>query len=284
MHAMRHDFGQKTLLHGFVIPPRAATATDAMRDIDDAIRHLFEHPNTGPFICKQLIQFLVTDNPTPAYVQRVAGMFTNNGSGVRGDMKAVVKAILVDDEARSLAFSESVPSHGRLKEPVMRTMALARAFGLQQATDLLWWDWGEFFDNTHQAPAYSPSVFNFYRPEYRAPGLLTANNLVGPVFQITDSYSCISFPNQLWNTIELGLNLYDNYQFPLNLARESALAANPERLMDHLNTLICAGSMSLNTRTTILNSINLIPANLADARARVAIYLTLVCPEGAIMK
>ena len=284
MHADRHDFAAKTLLHGYVIPARAPTAAEAMRDIDDAIRHLFEHPNAGPFVGKQLIQFLVTDNPSPAYISRVAAKFANNGSGVRGDMKAILKAILLDEEARGLKGSENTASFGRLKEPVLRTMALGRAFGLQQATGLLWWDWGEFFDDTHQAPAYSPSVFNFYRPEYRPAGILTTNNLAGPVFQITDSYSCISFPNRLWDMMADGFKLYDTYQFPFDFAREAALAPTPERLVDHLNALLCAGQMSLGTRTIILNALNQLPASQSDARVHLAVYLCIVSADGAVMK
>ena len=284
MHADRHDFAAKTLLHGYVIPARAPSAADAMRDVDDAIRHLFEHPNTAPFIGKQLIQFLVTDNPSPAYIARVSAKFANNGSGIRGDMKAIVKAILLDDEARDLHSSDSTPSFGRLKEPVYRAMAMGRAFGLQQSPGLLWWDFGTFFAASHQEPSYSPSVFNFYRPEYRPAGLLTANNLAGPVFQITDSYSCISFPNRLWTMVEEGFSYYGYYQFPFDLSRESSLAGTPELLLDHLNTLLCAGQMTLPTRTTVLNAINQVPANQPDARARVAIYLCMVSAEGAVMK
>lgn len=284
MHADRHDFAAKTLLRGYVIPARAPTAADAMRDVGDAIRHLFEHPNTAPFIGKQLIQFLVSDNPSPAYIARVSAKFVNNGSGVRGDMKAILKAILLDGEARDPRSSENTPSYGRLKEPVVRAMAMGRAFGLQQTPGLLWWDFGTFFDASHQEPAYSPSVFNFYRPEYRPAGLLTANNLAGPVFQITDSYSCISFPNRLWTMVEEGFSYYSYYQFPFDLSRESSLAATPELLIDHLNTLLCAGQMTLPTRTTILNAINQLPASQPDARARVAIYLCMVSAEGAIMK
>lgn len=284
MHAQYHDFGSKTMLNGFIIPVRAATPAEGMNDVDDAIRHLFEHHNTGPFICRQLIQFLVSDNPSPGYIQRVGSVFANNGAGVRGDLRAVVETILLDQEARDPRYFDQTPSHGRLKEPVIRTMAMGRAFGLQSASDLLWWDWGEFYNETRQAPSYSPSVFNFYRPDYLPAGILTTANLAGPVFQITDSYSCIAFPNALWRMVTEGMALYDNYQFPLNLARESALAGTPEALLDHLNLVLCAGGMSANTRTIILNAITQIPATLPDARARVGIYLTIVCPEAAIMK
>ncbi|MBB5036265.1 DUF1800 family protein [Prosthecobacter dejongeii] len=278
-----HDFGKKTLLGGYIIPARAATDENAERDVSDAVRHLFKHPNTPIFVGRQLIQFLVTDNPSPAYIQRIAAVFADNGEGVRGDLKSVVTAILLDEEARDPRITGR-PSYGRLKEPVIRTMALARAFGLKEVPDLLWWDWGDFFNASRQEPTFSPSVFNFYRPDYRAPGLLTQNNLAGPVFQITDSFSSISFPNRLWQTLMQGFSMWETYRFPLDLSREKALASTPADLVDHLNLLFCAGQMRPSTRMLILGVINQIPAQQTSARVQVAAYLALVCPEGAVMR
>jgi uncharacterized protein (DUF1800 family) len=283
VHADRHDFGSKTLPGGYVIPARPATAENARRDIEDAVNFLFNYPNTSVFISRQLIQFLVTDNPSPAYIQRVGAVFANNGSGARGDLGAVVRAILLDEEARDPRFTEST-THGRLKEPVIRAMALGRAFGLKQVPNLLWWDWNEFFNDSRQEPTYAPSVFNYYRPDYKAPGLLTQNNLASPVFQITDSYSAISYPNRIWDLIENGFQQWETYGFPIDLAREKDLAATPERLVDHLNLLFCAGKMRPSTRTLILDTLTQIPVEQAAARARIAAYLALVAPEGAVMK
>ncbi|HYF34428.1 MAG TPA: DUF1800 family protein, partial [Prosthecobacter sp.] len=244
---------------------------------------LFDHPNTGVFVCKQLIQFLVTDNPSPAYIQRIGAVFADNGQGVRGDLAAVVRAILLDEEARDLRFTESA-NYGRLKEPIIRAMALGRAFGMKSVPNLLWWDWSDFQNASRQEPTASPSVFNYYRPEYRAPGLLTQNNLAGPVFQITDSFSSISFPNRLWLMLEEGFSLWETYRFPIDLSREKDLASSPERLVDYLNTLFCGGRMRASTRSLVLSAINQIPAGQTTARARVAAYLVMTCPEGAIMK
>jgi hypothetical protein len=127
-------------------------------------------------------------------------------------------------------------------------------------------------------------VFNFYRPEYRAPGLLTQNNLASPVFQITDSFSSIAFPNRLWQILDEGFNQWRGYRCPLDLSREKALAGTPERLIDYLNTLFCAGRMKSSTRSSILNAIIQIPAGDTAMRAKVAAYLVMVCPEGAILK
>jgi hypothetical protein len=194
-----------------------------------------------------------------------------------------VRAILLDAEARGPVAAQPA-GFGRLKEPVIRAMAMARVLGMKQVPDLLWWDWGEFYNESRQAPTYSPSVFNFYRPEYRAPGLPTQNNLASPVFQITDSHSSIAFPNQLWQMLENGFSLWEQYRFPLDLARETDLAASPERLMDHLNLLFCAGQMKPSTRGLILGVLGQIPADQTAARVRVAAYLALTCPEGAVMR
>jgi uncharacterized protein (DUF1800 family) len=284
MHEDKHDFGAKTLLNGYVVPAREPTAEAAMQDVRDAIRHLFHHANTGPFVCKQLIQFLVTDNPSPSYVQRVAAVFADNGQGVRGDLSAVTKAILLDHDARNPAVARNDLAFGRLKEPVIRTMSMARAFGMKEVPQLLWWNWGEFYESARQEPSYSPSVFNFYRPEYKAPGVLTAIQKNSPVFQITDSYSSIAFPNKLWEMLNEGFHQWSQYRFPLRLQRETYLASTPAALVDHINLLFCAGQMTQSTRTTILNAVQSLPSTQPDARARVAAYLALICPEGAVMK
>lgn len=284
LHSNRHDFGPKTLVSGHTIPARAATPENARRDVEDALLHLLQHPNTAPFVSRQLIQFLVTDNPTPAYVQRIATLFIDNGQGVRGDLGTVIPAILLDPEARSSRPITTSPEFGRLKEPVMRTMALGRAFGLQSIPDLLWWDWGDFYEASRQEPTRSPSVFNFYRPDYRAPGLLTQAQLAGPVFQITDSFSAIAFPNHLWQIINEGFHQWNTYQFPLDIAREIALASTPEKLIDHLNLLLAAGNLRPSSRTIILAAVQQLPATRPVDRARLAIYLVLTSPESAVMR
>jgi hypothetical protein len=166
----------------------------------------------------------------------------------------------------------------------MRTMALGRAFGLQSVPDLLWWDWGDFYEASRQEPTRSPSVFNFYRPDYRAPGLLTQAQLAGPVFQITDSFSAIAFPNHLWQIINEGFHQWNTYQFPLDIAREIALASQPAKLIDHLNLLLAAGNLRPSSRGIILSAVEQLPATRPVDRARLAIYLVLTSPESAIMR
>src|SRR5262245_21469612 len=116
-------------------------------------------------------------------------------------------------------------------------MAIARAGNLARFTNLLWWTWGEFNAAAFQEPGYSPSVFNFYRPGYQPPGLLTQNGLVGPAFQITDSYSCMSFPNKLWEFTQNGLSFYSVYGFPPDYTELLLQAGNPGQLADGVNLL-----------------------------------------------
>ncbi|MEI6085248.1 MAG: DUF1800 family protein [Verrucomicrobiota bacterium] len=283
MWAEKHDFGAKTLLRGFTIPARAPTVDNALRDVDDALRSLVEHPNTAPFISRQLIQFLVMSNPSKEYVGRVAAKFVNNGSGKRGDLAAVVKAILLDEEARDARYATGDVTYGRLKEPVQRAMALARLGHLERHTNLLWWTWGDWNAAAFQEPTYSPSVFNFFRPGYQPPGLLTANGLVGPAFQITDSYSCISLPNKLWEIAQEGFSYY-LYSFPPDYTEMTAIADNADSLLDQVNLMFCAGTMSAATRDILLNAVNQIPAYDRLMRVRLAIYLAATCPEGAVQR
>jgi uncharacterized protein (DUF1800 family) len=284
MWAEKHDFGEKTLLRGRTIPARPATVANGLRDIDDALDNLFEHPNTGPFIGKQLIQFLVTSNPSSNYVARITAVFANDGAGQRGNLAAVVKAILLDDEARNPRWYSGAPEFGRLKEPVQRAMAIARAGNLERYTNLLWWTWGEFNAAAFQEPGYSPSVFNFYRPGYQPPGLLTLNGLVGPAFQITDSYSSISFPNKLWEFTEEGIRQWGSYHFPPDYAELVAQAGSAQQLVDQVNLLFCGGTMSAATRDNILSVLNQVPAYDTLLRVRLAVYLAATCPEGAVQR
>ena len=284
MWAEKHDFGAKTLLNGFTIPARAPSVAGGIRDIDDALRHLFDHPNTPPFVCKQLIQFLVTSNPSAEYVARVAAKFRNDGSGRRGNLSAVIKAILIDEEARGARRFAGAPEFGRLKEPVHRAMAIARVARLDQYERLLWWSWGEFNAAAFQEPGYSPSVFNFFRPGYQPPGLLTQRGLVGPAFQITDSYSSISFPNKLWEITCEGLKLYDIYRFAPDYADLLPIAGDSAALADQVNDLFCGGSMSATTRDHIIAALNQVHDRDRLLRIRMAVYLAAACPEGAVQR
>ena len=158
-----HDTGTKLLLNGFTLPAGGTTQAD----LTAALQNIFTHPNVGPFISQQLIQHLVTSNPSPAYVARVTAVFSDNGSGVRGDMKAVLNAILMDTEARRGDDPTQVqPSDGHLKEPVLFMMNLLRATNATSDGANL----NNYASNMKEEPFESPTVFNFYPPNNAIPG------------------------------------------------------------------------------------------------------------------
>ncbi len=189
-----HDETAKTVVGGLVIPANQTAAADLKTELDA----LFNHPNTGPFICAQLIQRLVTSNPSPAYVYRAAQVFANDGTGVRGNLGAVVKAILLDYEARAPAAASGT-GFGKLKEPLLRVTGLLRAFGGAAANGR--YSLANVSTALGQAPLDSPTVFNFFDPGYVQPGGLASAGLLAPEFQITTASTAVSVPNFIYSSI-----------------------------------------------------------------------------------
>ncbi len=280
-----HSVAQKQFL-GVTIPASTVATADTTGDIRVALDRLFNHPNVGPFIGKQLIQRLVSSNPSPAYVSRVASAFNNNGLGVRGDMKAVIRAVLLDAEARGTLIN---PQAGKVREPIVRFVHWMRAFNAR-STD------GRFLQGTTsdastqlgQSPMFSPSVFNFFRPGYIPPNSRAgALGLAVPEMQITNENSMAGYLNFIRNAINAGVGTRNNNVLDIqaDYTAELALAANPDLLVDRVNLLMTGGSLSVATRTQIRNavaSVNIGTANpAADSRNRVnlAIYLTMAAPE-----
>ena len=285
----RHDTAAKTLFHGKVWETKLAAGNTGMQDIGDGIRALVAHPNTPPFICKSLIKFLVTSNPSSAYIKRVADVFVNNGAGVRGDLFAVVKTILLDADARSDA-TLSDPKFGKLHEPMLRITRLVRAFNAGKTTpDLQFWA-GSLASNGDaealgQWPMYSPSVFNFFSPNYRHLGVLAQNGLTSPEFQVLNSVTAAALGNQLAAYIDTVLHerlVAGTPRFEFDFAPEVALASTPEALVMRLELLMCNGQMSAMTRQKILDGL----AKLSDPteRVRFAVWLAAVSPDGAIQQ
>ena len=295
MLAERHDFEEKSLLGGdLVIPERTPSVDNAQRDVEDALRHLFEHENTAPFVSQALIRFLVTDNPTPAYVGRVAAVFADNGSGVRGDLGAVVRAILLDEEARSPREALVSDSFGRLRDPLVRYMHLARLIGMTEESDFAWWDNGEFESEAGQAPLASPSVFNFYQPDYSPPGVLQERGLNGASFQVLDNFTAVALPNRFWFTFLEGFRspsaspgslpseFRPDYGHLLPYAETSY---GP--LLDYLNLTVCAGRMTAATRSRIWQDLDGVyydrPRNIHQ-RISLALYAAFISPESAVQR
>jgi uncharacterized protein (DUF1800 family) len=288
MWELQHDTGAKTLLNY----PGARKATlpsnqTGLQDVTDAIDNIVEHPNTAPFISRLLIQRLVTSNPSPAYIGRVAAVFVDNGAGVRGDLLAVVKAILLDDEARNTSFIAATNT-GKLREPFLRVSHMLRAFRFSVVAGTLPYDFGSLTESTlGQFPMSSPSVFNFYSPDYEPAGPISTAGLVGPEFQILNSVFAVTTPNAFYNlaqTAAVG-------QFRLDLTEQIALGASPAALIDNLNLLLCHGTLSTETRAAILTALQGVTPTIAGGinnvnitRARLAIYLVMLSPDFAVLK
>ncbi|MBL9201206.1 MAG: DUF1800 family protein [Opitutaceae bacterium] len=289
-----HDDRPKTIIGGITIPANQGGA----KDLKDTLDALVAHPNTAPFISRQLIQRLVTSNPSPGYVYRVAQVFTNNGAGVRGDLAAVTRAILMDNEARSNEVAATA-AFGKLKEPLLRATAVLRAFNGGANN--------ERFTITNpettlaQAALRAPTVFNFFEPGFVQAGVLATAGLVAPEYQIITDTTAISMPNQLWNYIYAGRTGIPGTTSTLNPAEATvgvrfdntilAMARTPQALVDYANLVLAAGSLPKAVTDRFVAAITAMPNSTAATfgatdleRVRSAIYLTISVPQGAIQK
>lgn len=260
--------------YGVVIPDNVS-GEDSLKI---ALDTLFNHPNVGPFIGRQLIQRLVTDNPSPGYISRVAAAFNDNGNGVRGDLKAVIKAILLDAEA----FNPPSPTDvtvGKLREPVIRVANWMRAFHASSTSGkFLLGRTDDPLRSLAQTAMRSPSVFNFYRPEYQAPNTsLIAANLYSPEMQITDETSVIGYLDFMRRAVPNGVGSGNDIK--ADYSAELALAATPDLLLDRINLLLMQNTMTSDLRTQILNAINSNPNNSAINKVYLAVFLTMASPE-----
>jgi uncharacterized protein (DUF1800 family) len=284
MYPEWHQPGPKTMLDGYVIPG----GQSGLQDIRDAVHRLFLHPNVGPFISKQLIQRLVTSNPTPQYVQRVAAVFDNNGQGERGDLSAVVKAILLDPEARTCEALEQ-PSFGKLREPFVRYTNFTKAVPVEQFYGRYWnVGWG-FYQATNQSPLAARTVFNFFLPDHQPIGQIADNGLVAPEFQIHNSRTSVEYINQVNDWAVWGYVMDDweseNPHVTYNIEQLLPLARDPEVLVNRLDMLFTHGRLSERTRAIIKDAITpIISGNYRYDRARLALYLILISPDYSILK
>lgn len=270
-----HDVSAKTLLnYPGAQNVNIAANTNGATELNQALDNIFYHPNVAPFVSRYLIQQLVTSDPTPAFVGRVAAVFNDNGSGVRGDLKAVVKAILLDPEARG--NSKTDPNYGKLREPVQLATNLLRGFGVTAANGSGQSD-GYINPQTNamgQNTFNSPTVFNYYSPDYVIPG--TALN--GPEFGIMTTGTAIARANFVNTIVFNGINTSGNAPLgtSLNLSEMQALAAadtSGNLLMDALNQKMLHGAMSTQMRSTILTAVQAVASTNPLQRAQQAIYL-----------
>jgi len=279
MYQEFHEPGPKLLLRGVYVPP----GQTGMQDIDDAIDNLFEHPNVGPFMARRLIQRLVTSNPPPAYIERVSAIFADNGAGVRGDMKSVLRAILLDTEARRQPFGSDV-GQGMLRESYLRRVHLARAFNAVNLAFSFPVTDSAAPTTFGQRPLSAPSVFNFFQPDHQPQGAIADAGLFAPEFQIITTVTAITSANALRSQVEGTMNSDpdDRLEVRLDLADELAIASDAVALVDRLDLILMSGNMSGPMRQVLLEAL----AQLADARERVdmALFLVAISPEYTVLK
>jgi uncharacterized protein (DUF1800 family) len=289
-----HEPGEKHLLNGLVVPNRSPVNGNA--DIQDALDNLFNHPNVGPFIGRQLIQRLVTSNPSHDYIGRVAAAFNDNGQGTRGDMKAVIRAVLLDPEARDCALAYD-PYRGMLREPITRWTHLSRAFNAFSQRGVYRNDMDDFYLNTFQRPLGSPSVFNFFSPDYVPIGPIDSAGLVAPEFQITNSVTIVGYANRMHRWVmednqvmeyrDIFSGEYNNDKYVnLNLDDELQLdeTADVDELLERLNLILFHGQMTWDTRDRIKEALLLVPQDDWEIRIRMAIFLSMISPDYLIFR
>jgi uncharacterized protein (DUF1800 family) len=277
-YAEQHDMSPKRLLEypgankSFLPAGQAAQA-----DLDDALDNIFNHPNVGPFVSKQLIMRLVASNPSPAYVGRVAAKFNDDGAGRRGNLAAVVSAILLDPEARRVPV---VDTDGKLKEPLLLMTQLLRSYEGKAPS-------GEYrFDAvdqiTGQGPLLSPSVFNFFSPTYAPQGEAADRGLVVPELEIATEFRVTTFANYLFDQVFLyttSNRVASQGVVVIDIRSEVALAGNPAALADQVADKLLGGQMTVRLRAEVIAAINRIPATRPADRVREALWLVVSSPE-----
>jgi len=258
-----HDMSTKAVLSGVTLP----AGQTAQQDLDGALQNIFNHPNVGPFVARQLILHLVSSNPSPAYIARVAAVFNNNGSGTRGDMKAVIQAILMDSEARrGDSPANALPSDGHLREPVLYITNLLRGLNVQPSDPNAFASSLQGFgSNMGQRVMYSPSVFNYFSPDYVIPN----TTIFGPEFQLLTTATTIVRQNFVDSVVRNGLGGGTQ----IDLTSLSNLAQNPQQLVDTLDATFTHGALPSADKSQIVSAVNAVAASNPQARARLAVYL-----------
>lgn len=284
----QHDHNAKTLLpYPGARKPVLPAGQTGLQDVSDAIDNLVEHPNTAPFISRLLIQRLVTSNPSEGYIERVANAFVNNGQGGYGDLGAVITAVLLDPEARDAARILD-PEHGKLREPFLRVTHLLRAFRHSVTPGILPYTFsnGVNENSLGQYPLSSPTVFNFYLPDFQPAGPVGDAGLFAPEFQIHTAVYAVATPNVF--------NGFLNHAYVgirLDLTEQESLAGNAAALLDNVDLLLTHGTMSARTRQVILDALQrAVPPPwapnlpMAATRTRLAIHLAMLSADYAVLK
>ena len=295
MEESQHEPGPKTIIGDFVIP----SGQSGDEDIAMAVEHIFNHPNVGPFVARRLIQQLVKSNPTPRYIETVARVFNDNGEGVRGDLAAVVKTILLDEEARSCdAINNRL--HGKLREPVLRNTQVLHALPVISLSGDYWNNAFDFINDTRQGALAAPSVFNFYSPDHQLITNLTDEEFFAPEFKIHNTQSAIGYINQAHKWTQWQIMFWDWRSItPLdcepeecpdvfsNLSVYTAISEDTESLINHFDVLLAHGRLSDSTKDIIREALDSMNPDWDDyqlRRVQMALYIILISPDYVVLK
>jgi Protein of unknown function (DUF1800) len=261
-----HDETSKTLLDGVTLNP----GQSAQQDLAQALTNVFDHPTVPPFVCKQLIQHLVKSEPSPAYVDRVATVFINDGNGVRGDMQAVLTAIFTDPEARAGDTNEQT-SDGHLREPILWLSGILRGLGAVNVDRNDYYEYLSEDTNTlNEVPYASPAVFNFFPPSYVIPGTI----LNAPEFGLENTASVtgrLTLADTIVNNNLYNFNIDTSATSPLGTV---LVSKGPAALVNELSTLFLYGEMDSATAAAITNEIGTIKNDPAR-QVRLAAFLVV---------
>ena len=278
-----HDTTLKTVIGGSTIP----AGQDCPTDVDDGLDLLFAHPNIAPFISRQLIQRFTSSSPSPAYIQRVAQKFLNNGFGERGDLSAVVRQVLMDPEARNAPTTNS----GKPREPMLKLTAMWRAWDAQMPAADTYGNIPMGMTNPSgtfgQRPLGADTVFNFFEPDYQLPGAIANAGLYSPEFQTLNESTLTSASNSYytysWNSY-VGMSSPPSNRPLLNLAPLVALASDPTAMVAEVNKRMMYGSMSSNMQSVLRNMLIFMDGASATDKARTLVYVTALSPEYAVQR
>ena len=272
LDASRHST-QDVTIFGTVI----SGSQPGAQQLQQALDVLFNHRNVAPFIAKQLIQRLVTSNPSPGYIARVAAIFENNGAGVRGDLRATTQAILLDGEARQ-DLQPANTQWGRIREPMLRIVQWARTFGVTSKTGR--WEILDQTENLGQSPLRSDSVFNFFRPGYVPPETaISAAGMVAPEMQIINESTLASTINTIRGFLLGWLDAQSSY------SQHLSLASDPQQLVDRLNLTMTGQQMTPENLALVRDTVaNSVPASTPIERVRMAAFLIMVSPDYLVQK
>ncbi|MEM9887653.1 MAG: DUF1800 family protein [Bacteroidota bacterium] len=302
MYEQYHEPGEKHIIGGYTIP----AGQTGMEDIREAINVLFNHPNVGPFLALRLIQRLVKSNPTPGYIDRVASVFNDNGSGERGDLAAVVQAILSDEEAYACYWINGF-GNGMLRAPTLRYTQMMRGLKAEAPSEIFHNSGDSFKDFTDHFVLSAPTVFNFYTPDYSPDADFALYEFVGPEYQILNSSTSSNYVNFMLfalmrnyiNRVDPNANLGNYLNGPnfRNFDRQRrqyeaeltdplwlSLGDRPNQLVDYLDLLMANGAMSDDLKDRIVSSIQTSGLFTPAEAAHYALFLTMIDPDYVILK